>query len=61
MTIIDYAQHLIRLEQLMRQAHDLCLDREYGQAQDIAQAIRTEARLLDITLSEMQQLTSLQR
>jgi hypothetical protein len=53
MSIIDYAQHLIRLESLLRSCHDLCLDRRYGQAAVEAIQIRAEARLLELTLAEM--------
>ena len=51
--LIDYAQHLIRLETLMRSCHNLCLDRRYGQAADEAIQIQQEARLLELTLAEM--------
>lgn len=50
---IDYAQHLILLEQLMRSCHDLCLDKRYGQAADEAIRIQQEARALELTLAEM--------
>lgn len=53
MTLIDYAQHLIRLENLLRSCHDLCLDRRYGQAADEAIRIQQEARALELTLAEM--------
>lgn len=53
MTILDYAQHLIRLDQLCRSCHELCLAKRYGQAAEEAAQIRAEARLLALTLEEM--------
>ncbi len=51
--MVDYAQHLIRIDQLAREAHDRCLDKRYLQARNTAMDIMTEARLLAITLAEM--------
>ena len=51
--MVDYAQHLIRLDQLAREAHDKCLEKNYLSARNTAMDIMTEARLLAITLAEM--------
>lgn len=58
--MIDYAQHMIRMEQLMREAHDKCLDNNYLSARNTAMDIMTEARLLAITLAEMAEQESRQ-
>lgn len=57
MNIVDYAQHLIRLDALARECHDYCLDKRYAQAAETALQIRAEARLLELTLREMSQQT----
>ena len=54
--MIDYAQHLIRLEKLVKEASDLCLDKEYMAAWNKALDIMTEGRLLSHTLTEMRQV-----
>lgn len=52
--MIDYAQHLIKLERLLKQAHDLCLLREYASAAAVMTEVTAESRLLTVTLTEMQ-------
>lgn len=51
--MIDYAQHLIRIEQLTKQASQECLDRKYLEAKSTAIQLVAEARLLSITLEDM--------
>ena len=51
--LIDYAQHLMRIETMARDCHDHCLAKSYEQAAEVALQIRAEARLLELTLREM--------
>ncbi len=44
--MIDYAQHLIKIEELTRLASNQCLYRQYTEAKETANLIATEARLL---------------
>jgi hypothetical protein len=53
--MIDYAQHLIRIERLAKKASDLCLDKKYKAAQKPTQDMIVEARLLFHTLEDMQE------
>lgn len=51
--LIDYAQHLIRIEKLMRTCHELCLKQNYVDAFNEAMHIAAEAKLLATTLKDM--------
>lgn len=52
--MIDYAQHLIKLEKQLKACHDLCLEKKYESASlEVMDAI-VEARLLYITLGQME-------
>ena len=44
--MIDYAQHLLKIEELTRLASDQCLHRQYNAAKETANLIATEARML---------------
>lgn len=44
--MIDYAHHLIKIENLAKQASLQCLDRKYESAKETANLLATEARLL---------------
>ena len=46
----DYALPLMRIERMAKQAHDLCLDHKYEEAQAVAQLLCVEARMLQQTL-----------
>ena len=48
--INDYALPLMRIERMAKQAHDLCLEHKYGEAQAVAQLLCVEARMLQQTL-----------
>lgn len=52
--MIDYAHHLIRMESLLKQAHDLCLMKEYDRAAQVMIEVTAESRLLTTTLREME-------
>lgn len=51
--MIDYAHHLIKIENLARKASFECLDRKYLQAKETADLIAAEARLLTLVVQEM--------
>jgi hypothetical protein len=51
--IIDYAMPMMRIEKMLRQAHDLCLEHRYAEAREVALHIGTEARILQHALSIM--------
>jgi len=51
--IIDYAMPMIKMEKMLRQAHDLCLEHRYAEAREVALHLGTEARILQHTLSIM--------
>ena len=46
----DYALPLMRIERLAKEAHDLCLEHRYEEAQAVAQLLCVEARMLQHTL-----------
>lgn len=48
--INDYALPLMRIERMAKQAHDLCLDHKYEEAEDVALRLCIEARMLQQTL-----------
>jgi len=58
MDIIDYAQHLIKIEQLLRETHDLCNDKKINEAQRLCLNIIVEARLLQSCLTIMGEKTT---
>lgn len=51
--ITDYASHLIKMERLMRQLHDLCLEKKYLEASDLTQHVAVESRILSAALALM--------
>ena len=53
--INDYALPLMRIEHMAKQAHDLCLDHKYEEAQAVAQLLCVEARMLQQTLRIMEE------
>lgn len=53
MEIVDYAQHLISLERLLKDAHSLCLRKHYMDAGRLTYDIIDEARRLCICLHYM--------
>ena len=58
MEIIDYAQHLIKIEHYVRVLHHLTLERDYPRAIDMIAPIQVELRLLSATLAIMQNDTT---
>lgn len=52
--MIDYAQHLIKLERKLKTCHDLCLDKQYEEAALEVMDVIVESRLLYITLGQME-------
>jgi hypothetical protein len=53
MDIVDYAQHLIALERMLKEAHALCLDKSYMDAGRLTYDIIDEARKLSMCLHYM--------
>jgi hypothetical protein len=51
--IVDYAAPMIRMEQMLKRTHDLCLDRKYEEARDAAIELGAEARMLQHVLKLM--------
>lgn len=52
--IVDYAPHMTKIEKLMREMHDACLERQYSKAIDVCTAITVESRVLSATLAIME-------
>lgn len=52
--IVDYAMPLIRIERMTKQAHELCLEKKYDEANEVALKIGVEVRILCATLAIMQ-------
>jgi len=48
--IVDYAMPMMKIENLMRQLHDLCLLKEYERANNICPELIAEARVLSASL-----------
>jgi hypothetical protein len=53
--LVDYAQPLIRLEQLAREIHELCLSRSYREARKKCAEGMTEYRILAVSLDIMRE------
>jgi len=51
--LVDYAMPMMKIDNLMRQMHDLCLLREYERANKICPEIIAEARVLSASLALM--------
>ncbi len=58
MNIIDYAQHLIKIEKLLRETHDQCNEKKFKEAQHSCLNIIVEARLLQSCLTIMGEKTT---
>lgn len=54
-TIIDYAMPLMAIERMARQAHDLCLEKNFQDARELALKMASECRLLYVTLQIMEE------
>lgn len=53
--IIDYAMPLMNIEKMAKKAHDLCLEKNYKDARDLAMKMASECRLLYVTLQIMEE------
>lgn len=53
MDIVDYAQHLMALERMLKESHSLCLDKNYMDAGRLTYDIIDEARKLSMCLHYM--------
>ena len=52
--LVDYAQPLMNVERLAKEVHDACLHRTLAEAEERALWLQVEARLLVLTLRQMQ-------
>jgi len=52
--VIDYAMPMMKIQQMLRKAHDLCLEHRYAEAREVALQLGAEARILQHTLSIME-------
>lgn len=56
--VIDYAMPLMNIERMAKQAHDLCLEKRFAEAREVALKIGSESRVLSVTLILMQEKES---
>lgn len=54
MEIIDYAMPLMKLERLLKEIHDLCLDKKFEEARQKSMMVMAEAGVLQHNLTLMQ-------
>lgn len=54
MEIIDYAMPLMKLERLLKEIHDLCLDKKFEDARQKSMMVMVEAGVLQHNLTLMQ-------
>ena len=52
--IIDYAMPMLKMEKLLRNLHDLCLDGKYSDAGKLCPDLIAEVRVLSASLALMQ-------
>lgn len=52
--LVDYAMPMMKIENLMRQTHDLCLSGKYKDAGELCLLIAAEARILNASLAIME-------
>ena len=52
--LVDYAMPLMKMEALLREIHDLCLDKKYGEASQHINSLEFEAALLRKNLHQME-------
>jgi hypothetical protein len=51
--VTDYAMPMMKIEKLLRDMHELCLNQKYIEACDLTQHVLVEARILSATLAIM--------
>lgn len=51
--VVDYAMPLIKIEKLMRNIHDKCLDKQYADASELCLSAIAEFRILTASLAIM--------
>ena len=54
MEIVDYAMPMMKIEALMREIHDLCLNHQYGQASAYINDVEFQVALLRKNLHQME-------
>ena len=54
MDIVDYAMPMMKIETLLREVHDLCLEHKYGQASTLINDVEFQAALLRKNLHQME-------
>ena len=55
MEIVDYAMPMMKIETLMREIHDLCLEHKYWEASTLVNDVEFQSALLRKNLHQMQQ------
>lgn len=53
--IVDYAMPLMIIERLTKDIHNLCLDKKFDEARDLAVHLTAESRVLQHTLTLMRE------
>ena len=53
--IIDYAMPMMKIQQMLRKAHDLCLEHKYGEARELTVHLGVENRILQATLALLEE------
>lgn len=52
--VVDYAMPLMNIERMAKEAHELCLNKNYAAAGEVALRLGVEARILTAVLAIMQ-------
>jgi predicted SpoU family rRNA methylase len=53
--ITDYAMPLIKIERMVKEIHDLCLDHKYEEARELTTHLGVENRILQATLAILEE------
>lgn len=52
--LIDYAMPMMKIEKMLREIHDLCLENDYAKALPLCAFIAVESRVLSASLAIME-------
>jgi len=52
--IVDYAMPMMKIEKMLREIHDLCLENDYASAYPLCAFIAVESRVLSASLAIME-------
>lgn len=53
--ITDYAMPLMNIERMVKEIHNLCLDRKYEEARELTLNMGVETRILQATLALLEE------